>query len=57
MKELGEISYYLGIKIMWNKEERIIIFGHTKYIKNIIANFGRKNSKCINIPLPTTTKS
>jgi len=56
MKELGEISYYLVIETMWNKEEKIIIFGDTKYIKNIIANFGMKNSKLIHISFANNNK-
>jgi hypothetical protein len=56
MKKLGEISYYLVIETMWNKEEKIIIFGDTKYIKNIIANFGMKNSKLINISFANNNK-
>jgi hypothetical protein len=56
MKELGEISYYWVIETMWNKEENIIIFGDTKYIKNIIANFGMKNSKLIHISFANNNK-
>jgi hypothetical protein len=41
---------------MWNKENKIIIFGYAKYIKNVIANFGMKNSKLINISFANNNK-
>ena len=50
MKDLGELSYYLGIQIQrdWNKKS--ITISQTKYIDDVLQRFGM--SDCHSSPIP-----
>jgi hypothetical protein len=40
MKDLGEMLYYLGMQITWNREGKTIKLGHKRYIEYILIRFG-----------------
>ncbi len=56
MKDLEEVSYYLVLKIRWNREEKTIKLGQKRYIEYILTRFGMENSKPVNMPLDSNTK-
>jgi len=57
MKDLEEVSYYFGMQITQNREEKTIKFGSKRYIKYIFTCFGTENFKPINTPLDSNIKS
>ncbi|CAL9098002.1 unnamed protein product [Musa textilis] len=51
MKDLGEASYILGIRIYRDRSKRMLGLSQSRYIDTIIKRFGMKNSKRGLIPM------
>lgn len=45
MKDLGEASYILGIRIYRDKTKRLIELSQTKYIERVLKRFNTEDSK------------
>ena len=45
MKDLGEVSYILGIKLFWAQKRRIMGLSQAVYIKKVLSSFSKDNSK------------
>ena len=45
MKDLGDVSYILGIQIYRDRSKRILSLSQSRYIDNIAKRFGIKISK------------
>ncbi|KAL0413062.1 UNVERIFIED_CONTAM: Retrovirus-related Pol polyprotein from transposon TNT 1-94 [Sesamum radiatum] len=45
MKDLGEASYILGIKIIWDRSKRMLRMTQTSYVEKVLNRFKMKNSK------------
>src|SRR5579871_807696 len=56
MKDLGEISGYLGIRIRRNRKDRIIYLNQFKYIKDILKKYRIENVVSISIPIDVNKK-
>ncbi|GJS32669.1 retrotransposon protein, putative, ty1-copia subclass [Tanacetum coccineum] len=56
MKDLGEASYILGIKICRDRSRRLIGLCQSAYIKKILKRFHMENSKCGSIPMQEKLK-
>ena len=56
MKDLGEISSYLGIAIRRNRADRIIFLNQFKYIEDILKKYGMENTASIKTPMDVNMK-
>ena len=45
MKDLGEASYILGIKLFWDLKQRIMGLSQAAYIEKVLSRFSMDNSK------------
>ena len=43
MKDLGEASYILGIKLFWDRKRRIIGLSRATYIEKVLSRFSMDN--------------
>ena len=50
LKDLGESSYILGIRIHWNRKNRVIGLSQITYLDKILKRFILENSKMGNYP-------
>ena len=50
MKDLGEASYILGIKLYRDKERRLIGLSQSSYVDKILERYNFSNYKITNIP-------
>ena len=50
MKDLGEVSYILGIQIIRDHKKRLLAMSQASYIDKILIRFGMQNSKKGNLP-------
>ena len=51
MKDLGEASYILVIRIYRNESKRMLVFSQSRYINTIVKKFNMKNFKRCLIPM------
>ena len=45
MKDLGEASYILGIKLFWDRKRRMMGLSQATYIEKVLSRFSMDNSK------------
>ena len=50
MKDLGDASYVLGIKLMRDCKNRRLALSHASYIEKILVRFNIQNSKKVSLP-------
>ena len=51
MKELGEATYILGIKVLRDLKKRMFTLSQEPYIDEVLAHFNMQNSKKGSLPL------
>ena len=51
MTDLGEISHYLGIQIIRDRQNRTIHVNQTAYIDKILKKFGMENCVAVSTPM------
>ena len=56
VKDMGELHYFLGVKVIQNHEERSIWIGQPTYTSSIIEHFGLKEAKSVATPVNTAIK-
>lgn len=56
MEDLGDLSYFLGIKIERDMERKIIYLNQQNYLKTILNRFNMESCKPVDIPLDTKFK-
>jgi hypothetical protein len=56
MKDLGQLTYFLGIKVMRDCNKGTISLGQPKYIGEILKSFNMENCKLVVTPLETSSK-
>jgi hypothetical protein len=56
MKDLGEVSLFLGMEITRKKEENVISITQTKMIKKIVKEFNQEDSKVSSTPMDERIK-
>jgi hypothetical protein len=56
MKDCGELTQFISIRIVRNRLKRKTWLNQAAYIEKIAARFNLLNSKPIKIPLPTTQR-
>ena len=50
LTNLGPISFFLGMEINRNKEERTLLLSQTKYTSNILARFNKNHLNPVSTP-------
>src|SRR5579871_1575270 len=56
MRDLGEISSYLGIEIKRDRKNRTVSLSQLKYIEDILKKYGMENCRPISTPMDTNKK-
>ena len=56
MKDLGETSFVLGIKILRDRSQGILRLSQESYIDKLLDRFGMKNSKLGDTPIAKRDK-
>lgn len=56
MKDLGEISSYLGIGIKRDRKNRCLTLNQTKYIEDILKKYGIENCRPLSTPIDVNSK-
>ena len=56
VKDMGELHYFLGLKVIQNHETGSVWIGQQSYTENILKRFGMEDSKTIRTPVDTSTK-
>ena len=51
VKDLGELQYFLGIKVIQDHKNRSVWIGQESYTKNILRKFGMKDAKTVRTPV------
>lgn len=54
LRDLGELSYFLGVKITRDRGRRTILLNQDKYVKSILERFGMRESAAAPTPMSTT---
>ncbi len=56
MKDLGQLTYFLGIQVMRDRNKGTISLGQSKYIGEILKSFNMENCKLVATPLEASSK-
>ena len=56
IKDLGELKYFLGVKIRVNHKIGTVWIGQPMYIENVLKKYGMENAKAISTPVDVGTK-
>src|SRR5579871_4790349 len=56
MRDLEEISFYLGIEIKKDRKNRIVSLSQSKYIEDILKKYRIENCRPISTPMDTNKK-
>ena len=56
IKDLGELKYFLGIKVEQNKESGSISIGQPAYTENLLKGLGMQDSKPTSTPAEVSSK-
>ena len=56
MKDLGELHYFLGVKVIQDRKKGNIWIGQPVYTENTLQKFGMENAKPISTPVAVNTK-
>ena len=51
MKDMGELHYFLGVKVIQKPELKEVWIGQEAYTKSVLERFGMDNSKPVNTPV------
>jgi len=56
MKDIGELTYFLGIQVHRDRQQKLIHIDQSGYIRMILERYGMQDSKPATVPLATGTK-
>ena len=51
LKDLGRVHFFLGIRIIWQTQERKITLCQDQYIESILKRFGLEDCYTVSIPI------
>ena len=55
VKDMGELHYFLGVKVVQDHKAGSIWMVQQSYTENILRNFGMEDAKSIRTPMDTST--
>lgn len=53
-KDVGKLSYFLGIEVAWSKDG--VVISHGKYVLDILKEIGLMNAKLVDTPTDPSVK-
>ena len=56
VKDMGELHYFLGVKIVQDKESGEVSIGQPAYTTTVLQKFGMEHAKPVNTPVDSSTK-
>ena len=56
MKDLGEVAYILGIRILRNRSKRLIGLSQSTYLDKVLKRFSMQDSKKGELPIQSNTR-
>ncbi|KAM9842570.1 uncharacterized protein ACBR49_013979 [Aulostomus maculatus] len=56
MKDMGELSYILGISVVQDKENKCVFLHQTHYVEAILQKYGMDNANAVATPADTNVK-
>ena len=56
VKDMGELHYFLGVRVIQDPSTGSVWIGQQSYTENVLRRFGMENSKPIRTPVDTSTK-
>ena len=56
VKDMGELHYFLGVKVVQDQKAGSVWIGQQSYTENILRKFGMEDAKSIRTPVDTSTK-
>ena len=56
VKDMGELHYFLGVKVIQDRKNKRVWIGQQSYTENILRQFGMEDAKTIRTPVDTSTK-
>jgi len=56
MKDMGELHYFLGVKITQNRQKGTIFISQPSYIEGLLDKFGLTNSRPVSTPVDNSVK-
>ena len=56
VKDMGELHYFLGVKIIQDPKSGEVWIGQPAYTKSVLQKFGMENAKTVNTPVDTSMK-
>ena len=55
MVDMAPISFYLGLKVEWNRQEKVIKLSQTACIDKVLAKFHLEKANSVNTPMKEAT--
>lgn len=56
VKDMGELHFFVGVKIIQDQEAESMWIGQPAYTENILQKFGMESAKPVGTPVDTGTK-
>ena len=56
VRDMGELGYFLGVKVVQDQDTGNIWIGQESYIESILRRFGMENCKTIRTPVDASKK-
>ena len=56
VKDMGELQYFLGVKIIQNQKSGEVWIGQPAYTRSILQRFGMEKAKTVSTPVDTSIK-
>ena len=56
VKDMGELHYFLGVKVVQDKKSSDVWIGQPAYATSVLQKYGMENVKTVNTPVDTSTK-
>lgn len=56
MRDLGQVSYSLGIEVIRNRSKREIMLSQRKFARDVLSRFNMLHSRPVSTPLPSGVK-
>ena len=56
VKDIGELHYFLGVKIIQNRGTGEVWIGQSSYAENLLQKFGMQDAQPVHTPVETGTK-
>ena len=56
MKDLGDASHILGMRIVRDRDKKLLYLSQTEYIDKVLKHFNMERGKALSTPLPPYVK-